>query len=78
MLVEGGAALDFQDRWGCVGLIEAVKNKRLEVVELLVASGAGVHVKDEFGKDALDYAEPDVAQILLVKEVGQGCHACSL
>ena len=36
LLVDGGATLDFKDRWGVSALMEAVKHKQTAVVEYLV------------------------------------------
>ncbi len=49
---------------GRTALMAATHNKHKDIVALLLASGADPNIKDKSGKTALDYADPNIAQLL--------------
>jgi uncharacterized protein len=53
-LLDSGAEIDAQTPEGKTALMYAVANSRLEVVELLVSSGASVTIRDHQGNQAKD------------------------
>lgn len=56
-LLDSGAEIDAQTPEGKTALMYAVANSRLEVVELLVSSGASLTITDHQGRQAKDMIE---------------------
>ncbi|BAZ45309.1 ankyrin [Chondrocystis sp. NIES-4102] len=53
-LIDAGANLDAQTSDGKTALMYAVSNSRMEIVQLLVSSGASVEIRDNQGNKAID------------------------
>ena len=53
-LIDGGAEIDTQASNGKTALMYATGNSRIEIVELLVSSGASLSIKDNMGNKACD------------------------
>ncbi len=56
-LLDDGAAIEAQDKWGTTPLMNAVSAGNLEVVQLLLDKGANRDVTDVFGRMAVDLAK---------------------
>ena len=56
-LVRRGASVNHIDRNGNPILIKLVQNKKHEAIKFLVSKGALLHIVDESGMDACDYAK---------------------
>jgi uncharacterized protein len=73
-LLDSGAEIDAQTPEGKTALMYAVGNSRLEVVELLVSSGASLLIKDHQGNRARDIINQGASpqqQLLLRKILSQ-------
>jgi hypothetical protein len=56
-LLDAGAYIDYQDRFGDSALMAAVRSGSVEAVRLLASRGAGTSLRDADGKTAMDWAE---------------------
>jgi pimeloyl-ACP methyl ester carboxylesterase len=56
-LLDAGAYVDYQDRFGDSALMAAVRSGRVEAVRLLVSRGARTSLRDADGLTAMDWAE---------------------
>ena len=72
LLVEAGANIDFQQRWGHTALMTAAKNGHLDVVKFLMERGTNLFLKDKNGDTAIIIAtENDHAEIAtMLKQAG--------
>jgi ankyrin repeat protein len=72
LLVEAGADIDFQQRWGHTALMTAAKNGHLDVVKFLMERGTNLFLKDKNGDTAIIIAtENDHAEIAtMLKQAG--------
>lgn len=72
LLVEKGADVDFQQRWGHTAMMIAAKNGHIEVVKYLMEQGTNLFLKDKNGDTAMIIAtENDQADIaLMLKKAG--------
>ena len=67
MLLEAGAAVDHCDSGGCSALMKAAEQGYLEVVQLLLAHGADLYLRDQGGSTALDMAVGEEVRELLLQ-----------
>ena len=56
LLIEAGADLNIQDKWGSTALHHAVMAQSMEVLEQLVDAGADINIKSNKGLTALKFA----------------------
>nr|WP_263858170.1 ankyrin repeat domain-containing protein [Waterburya agarophytonicola] len=59
-LIDSGAEIDAQAQDGKTALMYATGNSRIEIVELLVSSGASLSISDRFGNKACDIIDRGV------------------
>jgi uncharacterized protein len=59
-LIDSGAEIDAQTPDGKTALMYATGNSRIEIVELLVSSGASLSISDRFGHQACDIIDQGV------------------
>lgn len=68
LLVEKGADVDFQQRWGHTALMVAAKDGHVDVVKYLLEQGANLFLKDRNNDTAMNIAteneQDDIAIIL--------------
>ena len=53
MLLDGGADVNVQNKYGSTALSWAAGSGHKEIVEMLLEGGADVHQKDKYGETAL-------------------------
>jgi ankyrin repeat protein len=66
------AGLDYQNIWGRTAVMEGIYSGHLDIISLLVQSGADTTLKDKDGKTIKDYTR----QYRLEERLGEVCH-CS-
>jgi len=69
MLIQKGGDVNAAATDGTTALMLAANNAKLDVVDLLLKSGAKANVKDSQGNTALDYANKADVNEYLIKSV---------
>lgn len=62
-LVDRGADVNAQNKWGQTALMMAANNGLLNIVNFLIDNGAKVNLRDKDGETALRYAQVECQQI---------------
>lgn len=80
ILIQRGARVNAQDRFGVTPLMEAVIGNNIAAVRVLIAAGANPHLRDLRGDTALDLARQlgrdDIERLLIAASTGQaGMHS---
>lgn len=55
-MIRAGADINAAPRTGQTPLLQAIRERNIDIVRVLLANGANVHVRDTEGRGALAYA----------------------
>ena len=68
-MIKNGADINYVDFWNSSALMHASRHGNIEMVEFLIAKGADVNIKNQYGLSALKMVKDEETQKAIIRAI---------